>query len=279
MSIDKRQISAFEEFLWKEERARATVEKYLREVLQFAAWLQDEPINKEAVARWKEFLLTRKKYRPSTISGKLTALDRFFSFLGQEECRVKHLRLQRQLFREDKRELSQKEYQKLIATAYAEGKERLGLLMETICSTGIRVSEVRYITLEAVEQGRAEISLKGKIRIILIPGKLRRKLIKYSRRRKILFGEIFLTKSGRSLSRKQIWTEMKRICRKAGVEESKVFPHNLRHLFARMFYQVSRDITKLADVLGHSSIDTTRIYLVSTGYEHIKILDKLHLIL
>ena len=163
--------------------------------------------------------------------------------------------------------------------AYAEGKERLGLLMETICSTGIRVSEVRYITLEAVEQGRAEISLKGKIRIILIPGKLRRKLIKYSRRRKILFGEIFLTKSGRSLSRKQIWTEMKRICRKAGAEESKVFPHNLRHLFARMFYQVSRDITKLADVLGHSSIDTTRIYLVSTGYEHTKILDKLRLIL
>ena len=151
--------------------------------------------------------------------------------------------------------------------------------METICSTGIRVSEVRYITLEAVEQGRAEISLKGKIRIILIPGKLRRKLIKYSRRRKILFGEIFLTKSGRSLSGKQIWTEMKRICRKAGVEESKVFPHNLRHLFARMFYQVSRDITKLADVLGHSSIDTTRIYLVSTGYEHTKILDKLRLIL
>lgn len=279
MGIDKRQISAFEEFLWKEERARATVEKYLREVLQFAAWLQDEPINKEAVARWKEFLLTRKKYRPSTINGKLTALDRFFSFLGQAECRVKHLRLQRQLFREDKRELSQKEYQKLIGTAYAEGKERLGLLMETICSTGIRVSEVRYITLEAVEQGRAEISLKGKIRIILIPGKLRRKLIKYSRQRKILFGEIFLTKSGRSLSRKQIWAEMKRICRKAGVEESKVFPHNLRHLFARMFYQVSRDITKLADVLGHSSIDTTRIYLVSTGYEHTKILDKLRLIL
>ena len=192
---------------------------------------------------------------------------------------MKHLRLQRQLFREDKRELSQKEYQKLIATAYAEGKERLGLLMETICSTGIRVSEVRYITLEAVKQGRAEISLKGKIRIILIPGKLRRKLIKYSRKRKILFGEIFLTKSGRSLSRKQIWAEMKRICRKTGVEESKVFPHNLRHLFARMFYQVSRDITQLADVLGHSSIDTTRIYLVSTGYEHTKILDKLRLIL
>ena len=158
------------------------------------------------------------------------------------------------------------------------GNERLSLLMESICGTGIRVSEVKYLTVEAVQAGKAEIRMKGKIRTILIPGKLRRKLLKYAKKRKIASGEIFLTRGGKSLSRKQIWADMKAICKKAGVAPSKVFPHNLRHLFARTFYRVCRDVAKLADVLGHSSIETTRIYLISTGAEHAKTLDMLQLV-
>ena len=158
------------------------------------------------------------------------------------------------------------------------GRERLTLLIETICATGIRVSEVRYITMEAAQAGRAEITLKGKIRVILLPGKLCRKLVKYARKRKITSGEIFLTRSGRSLSRRQIWAEMKALCTKAGVERSKVFPHNLRHLFARLFYRACRDVVKLADILGHSSLDTTRIYLISTGAEHARQLERLGLV-
>ena len=198
--------------------------------------------------------------------------------MGWQECQVKALRLQRQLFRDDSKELTRAEYDRLIAAAHTLGRERLALLMETICATGIRVSEVQYLTVEAVERGRAEISLKGKIRTILIPGKLRRKLLKYARKNKTVSGEIFHTRNGKGLSRKQIWAEMKAICKAAGVEASKVFPHNLRHLFARTFYKVCRDVAKLADVLGHSSIETTRIYLISTGAEHASLLERLGLV-
>ena len=188
------------------------------------------------------------------------------------------MRLQRQLFRDGSRELTRAEYDRLIAAAHALGRERLALLMETICATGIRVSEVQYITMEAVRQSRAEITLKGKIRTILIPGKLRRKLLKYAQQNKTVSGEIFLTRNGKGLSRKQIWAEMKAICKAAGVAASKVFPHNLRHLFARVFYRVCRDVAKLADVLGHSSIETTRIYLISTGSEHARELERTGLV-
>lgn len=246
-------------------------------ICQFAAWLNGAAVCKNDVAQWKEQLLLQN-YSSSTVNGKLTALDRFLQFLGWTDCRVRHLRLQRRLFRDDCRELTRAEYLCLISTAEAMGKTRLALLMETICATGIRVSEVKYITLEAVRSGRAEIFLKGKIRTILLPGKLRRKLGKYAKKQKIAFGELFLTEGGRSLSRKQIWAEMKSVCRRAGVEASKVFPHNLRHLFARTFYQVCRDVVKLADVLGHSSIETTRTYLISTGSEHAKTLELLRLV-
>ena len=198
--------------------------------------------------------------------------------MGWPDCKVKHLKLQRRLFRDDSRELTKAEYERLIATAEEMGKERLSLLMEAICGTGIRVSEVQYLTIEAAQQGKVEIYLKGKVRTILIPGKLCKKLLKYAKKHKIASGEIFLTRGGKSLSRKQIWAEMKALCKKAGVAPSKVFPHNLRHLFARTFYRVCRDVAKLADVLGHSSIETTRIYLISTGAEHAKTMDMLRLV-
>ena len=271
------QLASFRAYLQDEERSEATVEKYLCEVTQFAAWLNDTEVTKSAVAEWKEHLLT-SGYEPSTVNGKLTALDLFFDFMGWPDCKVKHLKLQRRLFRDDSRELTKAEYERLIATAEEMGKERLSLLMEAICGTGIRVSEVQYLTIEAAQQGKVEIYLKGKVRTILIPGKLCKKLLKYAKKHKIASGEIFLTRGGKSLSRKQIWAEMKALCKKAGVAPSKVFPHNLRHLFARTFYRVCRDVAKLADVLGHSSIETTRIYLISTGAEHAKTMDMLRLV-
>ena len=208
----------------------------------------------------------------------LSAVNRLLKFLGREECRVRSLRIQRRTFREQSRELTRGEYQRLLDTAAGLGRERLALLMETICATGIRVSEVQYITVEAARAGRTEIRLKGKIRTILLPSKLCRKLLKYARKQKTASGEIFLTRSGAPVSRRQIWREMKALCKEAGVEASKVFPHNLRHLFATAFYRACRDIVKLADVLGHSSIDTTRIYLMTTGAEHARQMEKLGLV-
>ena len=274
--ITEETLAAFARQLGEEERSPATLEKYLREVRQFAAFLGGREVTRELAAAWRDELSARQS--PATVNGKLTALDRLLAFLGWEDCRVKHLRVQRQLFRDSARELSREEYARLVETARRLGRGRLSLLMETICATGIRVSEVRYITAEAVREGRTEIALKGKIRTILLPGKLCRKLEKYARQKKITSGELFLTRSGRPMSRKQIWAEMKGVCRAAGVAPSKVFPHNLRHLFARCFYRVSRDVAKLADVLGHSSIETTRIYLISTGAEHARTLDQLRLI-
>ena len=276
--IGTREIVSFGQHLREDERSEATVEKYLREVRLFAAFLNDSEVTKAGVAAWKAHLLD-ENYNPATVNGKLSALDRFLAFAGWEDCRVKHLRLQRRLFRESNKELTKQEYERLLAAAEESGKERLSLLMETICATGIRVSEVRYLTVEAAQAGKAEISLKGKIRTILMPGKLCRKLIKYARKNKIASGEVFLTRSGRPLSRKQIWAEMKALCEKAGVEPGKVFPHNLRHLFARTFYKVCRDVARLADVLGHSSIETTRIYLISTGVEHARTLERMRLVL
>lgn len=271
------QITAYGEYLCREERAEGTVENYLRHVRAFAAWLGDAAVTREAAADWKAHLISNG-YCPNTVNAMLGGLNGFLAFIGWGECRVKALRLQRRLFRDDSRELTRAEYDRLIAAAHTLGRERLALLMETICATGIRVSEVRYITVEAARLGRAEIALKGKIRTILIPGKLRKKLLKYAGKNETVSGEIFLTRNGKGMSRKQIWAEMKAICEAAGVAPSKVFPHNLRHLFARTFYRVCRDVAKLADVLGHSSIETTRIYLISTGAEHAKMLEHLGLV-
>lgn len=275
--ITVEQIQSFAAGLRAGERSRGTIEKYTRDIRAFAAWLGKRPVDKQAAAVWKQSLL-EQQYAPVTINGMLSSLNSLLRFLGWEDCRVKFLHIQRRLFRDASRELTRAEYMRLLETARACGQARLALLMETICATGIRVSEVKYITLEAVRRGRAEIALKGKIRTILLPAKLCRKLKQYAKQQKTASGEIFLTRSGRSLSRKQIWTELKALCRHAKVETSKVFPHNLRHLFARVFYQTCRDVVKLADVLGHSSIETTRIYLISTGAEHAKTLARLGLV-
>ena len=275
--LSAERIAAYGQYLRTEERSSGTVEKYLRDVRAFAAWMGGVPVTKELAAGWKEHLHFQG-YAPATINSMLAAINGLFHFLGWDGCRVKFLKVQRRLFRDAGRELTRPEYEPLLAAARERGRERLALLMETICATGIRVSEVRYITVEAAQWGRAEISLKGKIRTILLPGKLCRKLLKYAKKHKTASGEIFLTKSGKSLSRRQIWAELKRLCKYAGVESSKVFPHNLRHLFATIFYRACKDIARLADVLGHSSIETTRIYLVTSGAEHARQLERLGLV-
>ena len=271
-------IAAYGRHLKQEERAPATLEKYLRDVRVFARWLDGETVTKEAVTGWKERLLTVEHRAPSTVNTALSALNGLFRFLGWEDCRARFVKVQRRLFRDPARELSRPDYDRLITTARELGRERLALLMEAICATGVRVSEVRYLTVEAAKQGRAEIALKGKIRTILLSTKLCRKLLKYAKKQKIVSGEIFLTGNGKPLSRRQIWAEMKRLCVYAGVEPSRVFPHNLRHLFATAYYRAYKDIAKLADVLGHSSIETTRIYLLTSGAEHQRQLDRLGLV-
>ena len=275
--VTPKELSDFARRLREDERSASTIENYLRHIRAFAAWARERPVTKDLAAAWKEHLVAQ--YRPGTVNTMLVSLNRFFGFLGWYECQVKTLRIQRRLFREDSKELTREEYARLVSAAQASGRERLVLLLETICSTGIRVSEVKYITVEALKLGKAEISLKGKIRTILLPNKLCRKLLKYAKKQKTVSGEVFLTRNGTSLSRKQIWAEMKSICAKAKVAASKVFPHNLRHLFARVFYKACHDVAKLADVLGHSSMETTRIYLISTGVEHAHTLERLRLIL
>ena len=270
-------IAAYERWLCQEERSVATQEKYLRNVRSFRKWLEGHPVSKESVTAWKASL--EKCYAPSTVNTMLAALNRLFAFTGWVECSAKYLKIQRRLFRDAGQDLDRQDYKRLVIAARRLGRERIALVMETICATGIRVSEVRYITVEAARQGCATIALKGKIRTILLPEKLCQKLLKYAMKEKIASGEIFLTRGGKPMGRCQIWAEMKQLCKKAGVETSKVFPHNLRHLFAIAYYQIYKDIVKLADILGHSSVETTRIYLLTTGQEHRRQLERLQLVL
>lgn len=276
-TLTDRTIQAFTVHLRNEERAGATVEKYLRDTREFAAWLDGGEVSKEIVLEWREYLL-RDGRSPVTVNAKLSALNSLFYFLGWTDCRVKYFKIQRRVFRDLSKELTRSDFERLLETARSLGRERILLAMEAICATGIRVSELRYITVEAAQSGSMEVRMKGKIRPVLLPDKLCRKLLKYAKKKKVASGEIFLTRSGAGLSRKQIWREMKALCEKAGVEATKVFPHNLRHLFATLFYKACKDIVKLADVLGHSSIETTRIYLISTGKEHARWLDRLGLV-
>ena len=272
------QIAAFASHLVRAERTPATIEKYLRSVRAFFLYLDGRPVTKDAVVAWKEHLQSVGGYSPSTVNASMAAINDLFTFLGWSDCRAHYLKVQHRLFRDAGQELGREDYERLITAARESGRERIALVMETICATGIRVSEVKYLTVEAAKAGRTDVALKGKVRTILIPNKLCRKLLKYAKKNKTASGEIFLTRSGKSLSRRQIWCELKSLCSQAGVEPSKVFPHNLRHLFAATFYRVHRDIARLADVLGHSSVETTRVYLATSGMEHSRQLDQLGLV-
>lgn len=274
--ITTERIDAYCLSLLADERAAGTISKYRRDLTAFAHWLDGRAVTKETAAGWKSHL-SHRGYAPRTVNSMLASLNGFCRFAGLP-IKLKFLSIQRQIFRDSSRELTKEEYDRLLAAARESGQERLALIMETLCATGIRVSELRYITVEAAKAGWATITLKGKIRTILLPAKLCRKLVKYAKKQKTASGEIFLTKSGKPISRRQVWFELKRLCKAAGVEPSKVFPHNLRHLFATTFYKACKDIARLADVLGHSSIDTTRIYLMVSGAEQQRQLDRLGLV-
>lgn len=273
----KKDIQAFMQYLAEQERSSATIEKYSHSLERFYAWLPEEHlIDKAAVIRYKEQLA--QQFAPAGVNTALAALNGFFRFVGWPECVVKPLHIQRRVFASADKELSREEYRRLVNAARQKKDTRLALLLQLMASTGIRVSEVRYVTAEAVEKKMISIRLKGKIRTILLPDQLCSRLCKYRKEKGIQSGTLFLTRTGRPMDRKEIWAQMKRLCRIAGVSEDKVFPHNLRHLFARSFYKEQKDIAKLADLLGHSNIETTRIYLLSSGQEHREILERLQLI-
>lgn len=269
-------IAAYAAYLRREERAEGTVENYLRALTALLRYLDGTAVTQESINGWKA-TLTEQGYAPVTVNAMLAAINGFCRFMGWA-LKAKYLKVQRRLFRAPERELTQAEYKRLLQTAHQQKKAQLALLMETICATGIRVSEVQYITVEAAKTEQAEITLKGKIRTILLPGKLCRKLLQYARKQKIASGEIFLTEGGASMGRRRIWRELKALCTHAGVAASKVFPHNLRHLFATTFYRAYQDIVCLADLLGHSSLETTRIYLAVSGAEYRRRLERLGLL-
>ena len=277
LQLTEREFDQFEDYLRHDEREESTIEAYLRSLTRFAEWADGRTITKELAMEWKT-ALSESGYRPISVNAMLAAVNKFFTCMGREDCKVKYLKLQRQMFRKSEKDLSKEEYQRLVQAAHEKGDLRMELILETICATGIRVGELKYITVEAIRAGVAEIALKGKIRTILLPHRLCRKLQKYAKQQKIASGKIFLTQDGLPVSRQSIWTRMKALCEAAGVERSKVFPHNLRSLFARSFYGSCHDVVRLADVLGHSSIETTRIYLMSTGKEYLRQLDKLGLV-
>lgn len=274
--ITRKSIDQFAKWLAAEDRSEGTISKYVHDVRSFAKWNTSSEVSKESITGWKEYLVN-SDYSPATINSMLAAMNTYCRFAGLN-CKVRFLRIQRKMFCDESRELTKAEYERLIDTALKRGKQRIAMIIETIGATGIRVSELQYITVEAARSGKTQISLKGKIRTIFLPGKLCRKLIKYAKANKIASGELFVTRSGKSITRKQVWSDMKNLCAEAGIAESKVFPHNLRHLFAKIFYNFTKDIAKLADILGHSSIETTRIYLLTNGNEHARQLEKLCLV-
>ena len=276
--LTEKVIQQFSAHLESEEKSPNTVEKYLRDARAFAAALDGAAVTKEAVVAYKRRLLD-SGYAVRSVNSMLASLNSLFSFLGWHDCRAKTLKHQRQVFCPEDRELTRAEYERLCRAARRKHNERLELLLQTICGTGIRVSELAFITVEAVRGGAATVSLKGKTRTVFLVRPLQKKLLRYALEREIGSGPVFITRTGRPMSRTNIWREMKSLCAEANVNPNKVFPHNLRHLFARVFYGMEKDIAKLADILGHSSIDTTRIYIVSTGTEHRKHMERMRLIL
>lgn len=270
-------IQRFECYLRADEKSENTIEKYLRDIRAFMAFA-DGKILKETVVVYKSKLL-EEKYAVRSVNSMLASLNSIFLFLGWSDCKVKSIKLQRQIYCPEEKELTKAEYMRLVNTAKQKGNERLNLILQTICGTGIRVSELQFITVEAAKNGEATVSLKGKTRSVFIVKDLQKKLLRYAAEHGIRSGCIFVTRTGKPMSRTNIWREMKKLCFRANVNPKKVFPHNLRHLFARTFYRIDKDIAKLADILGHSSINTTRIYIITTGYEHRRRMENMQLII
>ena len=274
--LSEKEKRAFRKTLCKEEKSKATIDKYIRDIDKFYCYADGKKITKELVISYKEYLV-ESGYAVRSINSMLAGVNQFLQFLGLHECKVRQLKIQREVFCPEEKELSRSEYLRLLDVA--KGKPQIWLILQTICSTGIRVSELQYFTVENLRKGRITVSCKNKSRVVFIPGKLKTLLLNYASEQKIQNGSVFVTKKGTPLSRSYIWSQMKRLCEKADVNASKVFPHNLRKLFARAFYEIEKDIAKLADILGHSSIETTRIYIMTSCVEHQRKIEQLRLIL
>lgn len=277
MQITDQTIRHFAAYLQAGERAPATIEKYCREVRQFSTWLDGREADKPLIRAYKDELAEKRS--SAGVNGAVAALNALFTFLKQPEYLLKAVRVQRRIFRDEARELTEKEYRSLLSAAKRRRNERLLMIREAICATGIRVSELRFFTVEAVRLGQTEVSNKGKARTVSLPGKLQKVMLRYARMRGIVSGPVFVTRAGRPLDRSNIWHDMKALCQGADVAETKVFPHNLRHLFARTYYGLEKDIVRLADILGHSSINTTRIYIMESGMIHRRQLEKMKLVI
>ena len=271
-------LCLFRNYLLGEERSAATIEKYGRDVLAFLSWLSDrEEISKEVVVGYKQAIIG--KYKTTSANSMLVSVNRFLDFIGKKDCQVKLFKIQRNPFRKKDKELTKEEYNRLILAAKAKSSSRLFLMIQAICSTGIRVSEHRFITREALERGRITIYNKGKERVVFLPKKLKKCLLQYCRQNGIYSGPVFVTKSGTPVNRCNVWAEMKALCKEAGVSPEKVFPHNLRHLFAVTYYRMQKDIVHLADILGHSNIEYTRLYTFTSEEEHARVLSRMCLLI
>ena len=268
-------VPQFSAYLYREEKSVATQEKYLRDVRAFCLYVDGKPVTKELVVAWKKNLIA-KGYAVRSINSMLASVNSFLDFLNMSNCKVKNIRAQRQIYCAENKELTKAEYLRLLKAS--EKNVQLHLVLQTICATGIRVSELRYFTVEAIKYGEVTVDCKNKTRTIIVPGKLKNILLNYAKKQGISGGAVFVTRTGNPLDRSNVWSAMKKLCDAAGVKSSKVFPHNLRKLFARTFYSVERDIAKLADILGHSSINTTRIYIMTSGTEHRRKIERLGLI-
>lgn len=271
-------IEKFRLYLLDEEKSDNTIEKYLRDVTALANFCKSTAITKEVVIAYKEKLI-EDHYSISSINSMLAGINSLFCFMGWHDLRVKTIKFQRQVFYPEEKELTRKDYEQLCQAALKANDERLYLILQTICATGIRVSELKFITVESVRKGKALVSLKGKCRYIFIVRELQKKLLRYAAKQRIKVGSVFITRTGKPISRSTVWREMKNLCVQAKVNPQKVFPHNLRRLFAREFYRIKKDISKLADILGHSTINTTRIYLMGTGTEHLLYMENMCLVI
>lgn len=269
-------LTAFEEHLLREEKSAATVEKYLRDARAFLLFAEGRELTKELSVAYKRSL-EDAGYKPRSINSMLASMNSLLDFIGSADCKVKNLRIQKPVYLAEEKELTKNEYKRLLAAA--KQKKQLNLVIQTICATGIRISELKYFTLYAIQHGEVCVKCKNKTRTIIVPGELRKLLLSYARQKEIKEGAIFVTRNGKPLDRSFIWAQMKKLCGIAEVSPSKVFPHNLRKLFARTFYGIERDIAKLADILGHSSIETTRIYIMTTGSEHRRQIERMGLTL
>ena len=275
-AITQELIRNFVNYLMNEEKTSATQEKYMRDIRSFSEWTAGAEIDKQTVLDYKAYLI--QKFAPASVNSILSSLNSFFEYNHWYDMKVKMLKIQKQIFAQKEKELSKAEYARLLDAAKAKRNERLYMLMQTICASGIRVSELQYITVEAIKAEKATIHCKGKMRIVILPKDLCKMLTKYAKTQKITSGSVFVTKTGKPLDRSTIWKMMKALCESANVSPHKVFPHNLRHLFARTYYSLQKDIVRLADILGHSSINTTRIYTMETGEIHRRQIQKLGLL-